>query len=145
VHPRKQGDFGELSAAYWLTAQNAAVCRPLGHCPDYDLIADFGDRLLRVEVKTSSRFARGRWDVAVCTRGGNQSWSGITKKFDTARCEYVCVLVADGRRWFIPARAIEGTTAIRLGGPKYSEFEVDRGEPIPVQTTQVRPSTIAFP
>ena len=146
MHPRKQGDFGELSAALWLTGQGATVSRPIGHSPDYDLIADFGDRILRVEVKTSlRRNDHGRWEVAICTRGGNQSWSGMTKRFDPARCDYLFVLVGDGRRWFIPAEAIEAATAIRLGGPKYSDYEVEPGEPIALRTAKRGLSTIASP
>jgi hypothetical protein len=41
------------------------------------------------------------------------------------------VLVADRRQWFIPANRVEGGSAIRLGGPKYSQFEVETGDPIP--------------
>jgi len=41
------------------------------------------------------------------------------------------VLVADGRRWFIPANAVAGGTGILLGGSKYSDFEVDPGRPLP--------------
>jgi PD-(D/E)XK endonuclease len=145
VHPRKQGDFGELFAALWLTGQGATVSKPIGHSPDYDLLADFGDRIGRVEVKTCTHFVRNRWSVAVCTRGGNQSWTGITKRFEPSRCDYVFVVVADGRRWFIPAEAIEGGTSIQLGGPKYAEFEVDPGPPIPDQTAPKAASTIAFP
>jgi hypothetical protein len=68
-----------------------------------------------------------RWEVAVCTRGGNQSWNGITKRLSADRCDYLFVLVGDGRRWFIPADAVQGTTAIAVGGPKYAEFEVESG------------------
>ena len=32
-----------------------------------------------------------------------------------------------GRRWFIPASAIEGGSSIHLGGPKYSELEIEPG------------------
>ena len=35
------------------------------------------------------------------------------------------VLTEDRRKWLIPSAAIEGRYAISLGGPKYSEFEVD--------------------
>jgi PD-(D/E)XK endonuclease len=144
VHPRKQGDFGELSAALWLTGQGVTVSRPIGHSPDYDLIGDFGDRLCRIEVKSCARTnALGRWEVAICTRGGNQSWSGMTKRFDANRCDYLFVLVGDGRRWFIPAEAIEAATSIRLGGPKYAEHEVERGEPIANMTAGPGLSTIA--
>jgi hypothetical protein len=146
MHPRKQGDWGELSAALWLTGQGATVSKPVGHSPDYDLIADFRDRMLRVEVKTCTRREHpSRWCVAICTRGGNQSWSGMTKRFDCARCDYVFVLVGDGRQWFIPAEAIEAKTAITLAGPKYSEFEVGPGLPIPDLTARNGASTIALP
>jgi hypothetical protein len=43
------------------------------------------------------------------------------------------VLVGDGRQGFIPARCVGGGRGIRLGGPKYAEFEVERGDPIPAE------------
>ena len=128
VSPRRQGDIGELSAMEWLSSQGYAVYYPIGHC---DLIADDGDALLRVQVKTSTRCRNRRWEVMICTRGGNRSWSGTVKLFSPSRCDRLFVLVADGRRWFIPARAVEAGTALLLGGPKYSEFEIDRGQPLP--------------
>src|SRR4051812_39206111 len=131
MHPRLQGDFGEMSAAMWLVSQGAKVSWPMGHCPDYDLIADFGDQLARVEVKTCTCRVRNRWRVQLCTRGGNQSWSGTTKVFEKARCDHVFVHVGDGRRWFIPSAALEAGSAVTLGGPKYAGYEVDAGPPIP--------------
>ena len=78
INRRQQGDLGELSAMEWLGAQGAAVFVPVTHSPDYDLIADLDGRLLRVQVKTASYNSRGRWEVSICTRGGNQSWGGTT-------------------------------------------------------------------
>ena len=52
-NPRRQGDIGELSAINWLIGAGALVSLPMFHSPDYDLIADFGERPLRVHVKTS--------------------------------------------------------------------------------------------
>jgi hypothetical protein len=49
--------------------------------------------------------------------------------FDASRYDWLFVLVADGRRWFIPSTAIEARRSICLGGPKYSEFEVEHGRP----------------
>jgi hypothetical protein len=103
---------------------------PFGHSAHYDLIADFDGRLARVQVKTSTCRYKRRWAVTVCTRGGNRSWSGLVKTLDLDRFDYLFVLVADGRQWFIPAHRVEGGSAIHVGGPKYSEFEVDRGDPI---------------
>jgi hypothetical protein len=127
ISPREQGDVGEASAIEWLVTRGYPVYLPLGHSPDCDLIAQDGPRLLRVQVKTSTVYAHGRWAVTVCTRGGNRSWSGLVKRLDPARIDFIFVLVADGRRWFIPAAAIGGGAAVHLGGPKYAAFEVEPG------------------
>jgi hypothetical protein len=140
--PREQGDIGERSALYWLIGRGVHVAIPFGHSPHYDLVADFGGELSRVQVKTSVCRYNDRWAVTVCTRGGNQSWQGLVKKLDPSRFDYLFVLVEDGRQWFIPSGRIDGATAIHLGGPKYSEFEVERGEPIPATSGAVDASTI---
>ena len=71
----------------WLASKGALVWIPLGHSPDVDLMAELDGRLVRVQVKTSTyrtQTPRGhdRWEVAIATSGGNQSWSGAAKKFD---------------------------------------------------------------
>ena len=132
LSPRRQGDLGEFSAIEWLGSRGYAVFVPVGHSPDADLIADDGGSLLRVQVKTSTSFRKGRWVIAVCTRGGNRSWSGLVKRFSAERCDRLFVLVGDGRRWFLPADAVEAGNGLLLGGPKYSRFEVEPGSPLPV-------------
>ena len=104
---------------------------PLGHSPDCDLIADRDGDLLRVQVKTSTVFRKRRWEVTLCTRGGNQSWNGLVKRLDSTRCDYLFVLVADGRRWFIPGRPWAEARESASAGPKYASFEVDPGAPLP--------------
>ena len=133
-HPRRQGDLGEYSAIEWLGAQGYHVYVPLGHSPDVDLIALDENEILRVQVKTCTRLSpKGRYDVMICTRGGNQSWNGVVKHFSPARCDRLFVLVADGRRWFIPSDAVEGRSGLVLGGPKYAEFDVEPGRPLPLR------------
>jgi hypothetical protein len=130
-NPRRQGDAGELSAITWLIRHGAVVSMPMFHSPDYDVIADFGERPLRVQVKTSVAWHNERFVVAVCTRGGNQSWNGVIKHLDATRCDRLFVHVGDGRRWFIPAIELGGGSSISLGGPKNAEFEIEPGEPLP--------------
>jgi hypothetical protein len=127
MNARQQGDLGEVSAQHWLVRQGYCVFTPIGHSPDVDLIALRGETLLRVQVKTCGSRQNDRWTVAVCTRGGNQSWSGLVKRFSPTRCDYLFALVADGRQWFIPATEIGERNVVLLGGPKYARFEVDRG------------------
>ena len=102
-----------------------------GHSPNWDLIADFHGAVVRVQVKTSRLFRKERWEVTTCTRGGNQSWNGVVRHLDPRDYDYLFVTVADGRRWFIPARRIEGRTGVLLGGPKYAMYEVEPGPPMP--------------
>jgi hypothetical protein len=52
------------------------------------------------------------------------------KHFSSDRCDLLFVLVADGRRWFIPAAEVGGATGIVLGGPNYAAYEVEPGRPL---------------
>ena len=142
--PREQGDFGELSAIQWLAWQGASIAVPVGNNRHWDLMAELNGQALRVQVKTARSRRLGRWEVRVSTSGGNQSWNRVVKLLDPSRFDYLFVLVGDGRRWFIPSDRIGGGSGLRLGGPKYAEFEVDRGEPIPGCPVDLTASTIAF-
>jgi hypothetical protein len=125
--PRQQGDLGEAAAIHWLIRQGYAVFTPLNHSPDVDLLAVRGEETLRIQVKTCGAWRKNRWTVATCTRGGNQSWNGIVKRFSASRCDFLFVLTGDGRQWFIPADVIDGGNGVALGGPKYSEYEIEHG------------------
>ena len=135
INRRQQGDLGEVSAMEWLTRAGALVMIPFGHSPDFDLVAHINGWMLRVQVKTSTQElttleGHKRSVVALVTSGGNQSWNGSRKKADPSRFDYLFALTADGRRWFIPSTVLEAGTSVTLGGPKYSEFEIEPGGPI---------------
>ena len=130
MSPRRQGDLGELSAIDWLGSQGYALYLPLGHSPDVDLIAVDGQVPLRVQVKTCTVYRNARWEVTICTRGGNRSWNGLVKHFNDERCDWLFVVVGDGRRWLIPSRRVAGGARVTLGGPKYAEFEIEPGRPL---------------
>jgi PD-(D/E)XK nuclease superfamily protein len=57
--PRGQGDQGERSAMLWFGERGAAVFMPVFHSPDYDLIADWGEGVARIQVKTSGCLSKG--------------------------------------------------------------------------------------
>lgn len=131
VNRQEQGDLGELSAASWFAVQGVSIAFPFGRNPDWDLAVELVSTLVRVQVKTSTCWHKGRWSVTLCTRGGNRSWGGVVKRFSASRCDYLFVHVGDGRRWLIPSDKVEGGSGLLLGGPKYAMFEVDRGDPLP--------------
>jgi hypothetical protein len=130
-NPRGQGDKGELSAALWFGERGASVFIPLFHSnPHFDLIADWGEGPKRIQVKTSSVFRNKRWEVTVCTRGGNRSWNGLVKYLDPSQYDHLFVLVGDGRRWLIPSSEVNATCGLLLGGPKYERFQIEPGLPL---------------
>jgi bifunctional DNA-binding transcriptional regulator/antitoxin component of YhaV-PrlF toxin-antitoxin module len=135
INRRQQGDLGEASAVEWLTSMGATVYLPFGHSPDCDLVAEAHGRLLRIQVKTSTQTVftpdgHRRKPVNLATNGGNQSWNRVSKLLDPSRLDYLFALTEDGRRWFIPSAALEAARSISLGGPKYSEYEIDSGRPV---------------
>jgi hypothetical protein len=135
INRGQQGDIGEASAIDWLTRMGAVVLTPIGRSPDFDLAASVKGRLLRIQVKTSTQrlttpTGETRCAVNLATSGGNQSWNGTAKKIDPMCFDYLFALTSDGRRWFIPSTILEARSSITLGGPKYSEFEIEAGEPI---------------
>jgi len=104
ISPRAQGDLGEVSAIEWLVSQGYSLSLPLGHSPDYDLIADDGEALLRVQVKTTTQYVKRRWAVMICTRGGNQSWNRTVKWSQRAATTYSSLSPTDGDGSFLPRR-----------------------------------------
>ena len=67
INRRQQGDLGEASAIEWLTSKGYLVWTPLGHSPDVDLLAQSDDRLMRVQVKTTTCTQR--------TSTGEERWT----------------------------------------------------------------------
>ena len=135
INRRQQGDLGEASAIEWLTKIGALVALPFGYSPDFDLVAQLGARLLRVQVKTSTQEIRTpnghlRFPVSLVTCGGNQSWTGVSKVIDPTKIDYLFALTSSGRRWFIPAMDLDGKRAVQLGGNKYSEYEIEKATPV---------------
>lgn len=134
INRTQQGALGEASAIEWLTGKGATVLIPFGHSPHFDLAAEIEGSLIRVQVKTSTQEratpSGTRTTVRVSTCGGNQSWTGIAKKLDPTRFEFLFVLTGSGRRWFIPSGALEVDHVITLGGPKFADYEIEPGRPI---------------
>ncbi len=115
-NPREQGDIGVGAAIAYFLSKGLRVFVPLSESQPYDLVVDDGSGPQRVQVKTTtSRDRRGRFLVQVCTRGGNQSWSGVARYFDQRQIEWLFVLTDAEDRYLIPAYAITARTKLTLG------------------------------
>ncbi len=135
INRSRQGDLGEASAIEWFTSIGATVLVPLGHSPQFDLVVEIEDRLFRIQVKASCQQERtldghARFAVSLATSGGNQSWTGVTKEIDPTKVDFLFAHTGGGRRWLIPTSALEAGRSIRLGGPKYAEYEIGSGRSI---------------
>ena len=104
------------------------VSIPLADNQGYDLVVEWRMRLLKVQVKTTTRRGRrGRFEVMLATAGGNQSYHTV-KRFDAGAVDLLYVLTDAGDRYVIPARAITATRGLGLG----HKWEVYRVLPEPL-------------
>lgn len=115
ANPREQGLLGLTDAIAHFGARGWCVSLPLIDSQPYDLIVDDGERLRRVQVKTTTRLdPRGQFEVQLSTRGGNRSFH-TSKPFDHQACELLYVLADGWQRWLIPTSAFRARTSLTLG------------------------------
>jgi hypothetical protein len=112
VNTRQQGAIGVARAAAFYANKGFAVFVPVSDMTRYDLVVDTGERLLRVEVKTT-REKNG--EVHLATDGGNRSWSGEVKALSATDCDLVFIvnLNTGTEREFV-ASELDGRKTIRV-------------------------------
>src|SRR5215467_1759420 len=86
LNTKRQGAIGVGHAIAHYSACGFAVFVPVAAIARYDLLVDTGERILRVEVKTT-RQTDGEIDLR--TRGGNRSWNGEVKRLSALDCDVV--------------------------------------------------------
>ncbi|WP_052664418.1 group I intron-associated PD-(D/E)XK endonuclease [Nitriliruptor alkaliphilus] len=122
-NPREQGLIGLTDAVAWFGRQGWSISLPLIDSQPYDLIVDDGERLQRVQVKTTTyRSPYGVFVVSLATRGGNQSFH-TAKAFDRSSCELLYVLTDAGDRYLIPTSVIRSANTLSLGR-RYDEHRL---------------------
>jgi len=122
-NPRRQGEIGLGAAIAWFSANGWLVSIPLCDNQPYDLVVDDGERLAKVQVKTTTRRAPGgNFMVQLETAGGNQSFS-TRKAFDNTAVDLVFILTDERTQYLIPSAAIKPRRAITMC-PKYEHFRV---------------------
>ncbi len=115
ANPREQGLLGLTDAIHWFGVNGYSISLPLIDAQPYDLIVDDGERLQRVQVKTTTyRSPYGIYVVSLATRGGNQSFH-TSKPFDPGSAELLYVLTDGDERYIIPTDRIRGRGTVNLG------------------------------
>lgn len=110
-----QGNVGEVEAVRHYVRKGFRVSKPLFENSPYDLIVDDGTKLFRVQVKTSQRkTSSGKFEVNLCTKGGNRSGTGKTKKLSSEEVDLLFVHLADDRIFELPISQVENRATIAL-------------------------------
>jgi hypothetical protein len=113
-----KGDISELRVAVALAEAGYAVSKPLGENQRYDLIADDGTRLLRVQVK-SGRIRGGVIAFSCCSSHGHRR-TVLSSRPYIGQIELLAVFCADnGKVYLVPEAELTRTQSyLRLVPPK---------------------------
>lgn len=111
---------GPLMAAAWLTLCGHHVSWPL-EPTRYDLVADLGGSLQRLQVKTTTVRSGSTWTVWLSTtRHGRTTYA-------TDEIDAFYVVAADQSHYLVPVTDVAGLHAISLSA--YAEFQVKDAAP----------------
>lgn len=124
---KEQGNFGVGYAISYFTSNRYIVSIPLNDSQEYDLIVGKDNVLYKVQVKTTrykKRNTINEWYVVLLkTCGGNQNWSGVSKKFDNSKIDILFILCENGDTYCIPTSKINAKNHLNLT-KTYKEYKL---------------------
>lgn len=96
INSKKQGDIGLGVAIGYFVRNGYVVSIPLTDSQDYDLIVDNGNKLLKVQVKTTGyKTDYGVYNCSLTVKGGNRSGTGKTKKISLDSFDLLFILTSE--------------------------------------------------
>jgi len=116
---KSKRDLSELVVAVALTRAGYAVSKPLGENQRYDLIADDGERLHRVQVKTG-RVRGGVVKFSCCSTHGHRRTGNLATRPYTGQIELLAVYCPEsGKVYVVPeAELTRSGIHLRLVAPR---------------------------
>ena len=110
----KQGDVGMCYAMAYFAKMGYTISIPITDSQDYDLIVDDGEKLSKVQVKTTKQIAPSNYYiVSLRTCGGNRSGQTI-KLFNENNSDYLFVLTDGHEAFLIPKNELQVNSALTL-------------------------------
>jgi hypothetical protein len=110
---KSKGDISELRVAVELTKLGYLISKPLGENQRYDLIADDGQRLHRVQVKTG-RVRGGVIMFSCCSTHGHRRTGNLATRPYTGQIELLAVYCPDTEKVYVVPEADLTRTKIQL-------------------------------
>ncbi len=113
---KHQGEIGLARAIAWFANNGFVPLIPLSDNQDYDLAVDDGNRLYKVQVRTTyHQKPSGVYQAHLRVMGGNRSGAGKVKYLDAGKIDYLYVLTDAGDEYVIPCHEINARASISLG------------------------------
>ena len=121
----KQGNIGVSYAIAYYSSLGYTISIPLTDTQDYDLVVDNGEKLLRVQVKTTISKSKNsnNYQLNLRVTGGNRSGIGKNKLFSENHCDLVFAMTENLEFYSIPRDKITSNTSISLGD-KWKPYKV---------------------
>ena len=110
---KSKGDLSELIVAVALTRAGYAVSKPLGENQRYDLIADDGERLHRVQVKTG-RMRNGVVKFNCSSTHGHRRTGNLATRSYAGQIELLAVYCSENEKVYVVPEADLTRTKIQL-------------------------------
>lgn len=110
---KSKGDLSELRVAIELTKLGYFISKPLGENQRYDLIADDGQRLHRVQVKTG-RVRGGVIMFSCCSTHGHRRTGNLATRPYIGQIELLAVYCRDTEKVYLVPEADLTRTKIQL-------------------------------
>jgi hypothetical protein len=110
---KSKGDISELRVAIELTKLGYLISKPLGENQRYDLIADDGQRLHRVQVKTG-RVRGGVIMFSCCSTHGHRRTGNLATRPYIGQIELLAVYCPDTEKVYLVREADLTRTKIQL-------------------------------
>ena len=91
---KTQGDLAENVAILYFTSIGYLVSKPVTHSSYYDIIVDNGEKLLKVEVKSSKyEKSNNSYEITLKTSGGNRKSNYISKLPNDVNTDYLFAVI----------------------------------------------------
>ncbi|RYD85380.1 MAG: hypothetical protein EOP84_02725 [Verrucomicrobiaceae bacterium] len=113
LHTVAQGSIGAAIAIGELAKKGFVVSIPLVDAQAYDLIADDGSKLLKVQVKSTGTLIRGNFVVQLKRVHHNKSGNFI-RNFDSSKVDLLVIVCSDGAVYVIPSTEVKSKTSLTL-------------------------------
>ena len=120
-----QGNVGLGKAIEYFTSHQVPVSIPLNDTQPYDLIADFDNKLQKIQVKTTcySRYNNQQYNVGLKNSGGNRTGKARYSPFDNNSCDYLFVYTGANKCYLIPSNKIIAKTELTID-ERFEQYEV---------------------